>query len=74
MKSLNNIILGLTAKQRIEVFGLLTLTYPRYIDSASRNVVENSLRELISFDLSESITLTNAINWLSEVVGGGPVK
>lgn len=60
----------LTTEQRAQIFDILTSTYPRYIDFASRNAVEVCLRELINSDLPDStLVLTAVVSWLVKAVG-----
>ena len=57
----------------MDVFRLLTLTYPRYVDSASREAVENTLHVLITRDvpghkeseLGNNEVLQEILDWLS---------
>lgn len=61
---------GLTTEQRVQIFDILTSTYPRYIDFASRNAVEVCLRELINSDLPDSTLVPTAVvSWLVKTVG-----
>lgn len=57
----------------MDVFGLLTQTYPRYVDQASRNAVEGVGMELIRQDEqkeTKSGVTEQVLGWLSVEVGG----
>lgn len=70
----------------MDVFGLLTLTYPRYVDSMSRDAVENTLHCLITRDcqghktseLSHNDVLRNILEWVASesfrMEKGGPAR
>jgi hypothetical protein len=67
----------LTLSQILDIFKLLTLTYPRYTDSGSRNVVEAVGVELVHRDEVRGRTEGDAkfgvaeqiLGWLSNEVG-----
>ena len=63
----------LTLRQIMDIFGLLILTYPRYVDAQSREAVENVGMELVRRDEEGEgvkVGVTGQIlGWLSVEVG-----
>lgn len=53
LRSCFDILIELKIAQAVDIFHLLTLTYPRYVDSASREAVENTLSCLVTRDSQE---------------------
>jgi hypothetical protein len=59
--------------QLLDVFRLLTLTYPRYVDSISREAVEHTLHCLVmhgypghkASELDDNKVLLNMLDWLA---------
>jgi hypothetical protein len=70
----------ITLAQSLDVFNLLTQTYPRYVDSGSRDAVEQTLVELLkqdalrvglpaSLDGSQRGVFHHVVAWLANQVG-----
>jgi len=58
---------GLSLSQTLDVFSLLTQTYPRYVDTASRAAVEDLGMRLIEID--ESRAANDKLGVMEQVVG-----
>lgn len=58
---------GLSLSQTLDVFSLLTQTYPRYVDTASRVAVEDLGMRLIEKD--ESRAIDDKLGVMEQVVG-----
>lgn len=67
-------VLELSLSQILDIFRLLTLTYPKYVDNSSRDAVEEVGMELVRRDeLREEGKLgvtEQILGWLSNEVGG----
>ena len=67
----------MTLAQCVGVFGLLTRTYPRYVDNASREAVEAVVVELVRRDESRGASedetklgvTEQMLGWLANEVG-----
>jgi hypothetical protein len=63
------ILLELTTNQLVDIFNLLKLTYPRYIDAPSREAVEAILHALVlrgsQKSSQDSAMVRNIVKWLT---------
>ena len=60
----------LTAARTLEIFGIFTQVYPRYIDARSRDAVEEVITQIVLRDQPQGGTTTEKIlGWLASEAG-----